>query len=209
LPNLSKPLSDYLKHSDIIDVHHADILAQATQLRADNTLQTIKHCFEFVRDQIPHCWDIRDLPQANIVTLKASEVLNHKTGLCYAKSHLLAALLRANNIPTALCYQRLILDPDNPAKGYCLHGLNAVWLESTNDYAQGWFRIDPRGNKKGVDAQFNPPIEQLAFTTEDKLECTFPDFYDQPLECVVEKLTKHGDIFELYGDLPDIKPVSE
>jgi transglutaminase-like putative cysteine protease len=27
----------------------------------------------------------------------------------------------------------------------------------------GWYRIDARGNKAGVDAQFTPPHEKLAF----------------------------------------------
>jgi len=35
----------------------------------------------------------------NPVTCKASDVLIYGTGYCYAKSHLLAALLRANAIP--------------------------------------------------------------------------------------------------------------
>jgi transglutaminase-like putative cysteine protease len=35
---------------------------------------------------------------------------------------------------------------------FCLHGLNAVYLE---DF--GWYRIDARGNKTGVAAQFTPP----------------------------------------------------
>lgn len=58
---------------------------------------------DFVRDQIRHSADYRPNP----VTCKASEVLRHGTGYCYAKSHLLAALLRANGVPAGLCYQRL------------------------------------------------------------------------------------------------------
>jgi len=203
-------MKEYLQSSDIIDFDQTEVLSQAQALSGNNVLDTIQNCFKFVRDKIPHCWDIRDQPEANIVTLKASEVLKHKTGFCYAKSHLLAALLRANKIPTALCYQRLILDSDHPEKGYCLHGLNAVWLAATNEYAEGWFRIDPRGNKSGalgkkINAQFNPPVEQLAFTTTDRLECIFPQYYSEPLTCVIEKLSQHNDIFDLYDDLPDTK----
>ncbi|MCA9151542.1 MAG: hypothetical protein KDA92_19655, partial [Planctomycetales bacterium] len=43
------------------------------------------------------------------------------------------------------------------ASPYCLHGLNAVYLE-----AYGWYRIDARGNKPGVAAAFSPPLEKLA-----------------------------------------------
>lgn len=43
------------------------------------------------------------------VTCSASDVLQHRSGICYAKSNLLAALLRKEGIPTRFCYQRLIL----------------------------------------------------------------------------------------------------
>lgn len=55
-----------------------------------------KACFEWVRDEIHHSYDYQMSP----VTCRASDVLQHKTGYCYyAKSHLLVALLRANEIP--------------------------------------------------------------------------------------------------------------
>ena len=41
---------------------------------------------------------------------------------------------------------------------YTLHGLNAILLPEI-----GWYRVDPRGNRAGVNAQFIPPQEQLAF----------------------------------------------
>ncbi len=44
-----------------------------------------------VRDNIHHSRDYKD----EITTYKASDVLKYKTGWCYAKSHLWAALLRA------------------------------------------------------------------------------------------------------------------
>jgi transglutaminase-like putative cysteine protease len=86
-------------------------------------------------------------------------VLEHGTGLCYAKSHLLAAVLRANGIPAGFCYQRL--SRDEPGAPYCLHGLNSVYLP-----AYGWCPIDARGNKSGVDAQFGPPERRLAFAIQ-------------------------------------------
>ena len=46
--------------------------------------------------------------------------------ICYAKSHLLAGLLRANGIPAAFVYQRLRLNDDGPL--FCLHGLNGAYL---------------------------------------------------------------------------------
>lgn len=100
----------------------------------------------------------------NPVTCRASDVLKYRTGYCFAKSHLLAALLRANQIPAGFCYQRLTMD-DPPAQEQndrnlrcTLHGLNAVFLPGI-----GWYRVDSRGNREGVDARFTSPQEQLAF----------------------------------------------
>ena len=148
--------------------------------------------FEWVRDNIKHSNDFK----LNPVTCTASEVLKYKTGYCYAKSHLLTALLRANNIPAGLCYQRLSIE-DNGAP-YCLHGLNAAYLR---DF--GWYRLDPRGNKKNVDAQFNPPKEQLAFLTADISEKDFPEIWPEPLPVVVETLQNHHTYYDVYLNLPD------
>ena len=68
-------------------------------------------------------------------------------GICWAKSNLFAALLRANNIPAGICYQRLTLG-DTPDTGYCIHALNAVYIKSINK----WIRLDARGNKNGINA---------------------------------------------------------
>lgn len=152
-----------------------------------------RSCFTFVRDQIRHSWDYRQNP----VTCRASDVLEQATGYCYAKSHLLAALLRANNIPAGLCYQRLSAGDSGPP--FCLHGLNAVWLEG-----YGWYRIDARGNKPGVDAQFCPPMEQLAFRLQPPEEVDLPEIWAEPLPVVVQVLTGCATVDEVYQNLPDI-----
>ena len=141
--------SDYLAASRIIDCHHPAVLAKAAELvdGATHDRERARRCFESVRDDIRHRWDFR----LNPVTCSASEVLRHGTGYCYAKSHLLAALLRASGIAAGLCYQRLSVDGGGAS--FCLHGLNAVFLR---DF--GWYRIDARGNKTGVDAQFMPRV---------------------------------------------------
>ncbi|MGZ0079834.1 MULTISPECIES: transglutaminase-like domain-containing protein [unclassified Methylomonas] len=158
-----------------------------------NEEEIAKHCFEFVRDVIKHSWDYR----LNPVTSKASEVLIHGTGYCYAKSHLLAALLRANGIPAGLCYQRLTIDGDQPP--YCLHGLNAVYLQQ-----YGWYRIDARGNKPGVNADFCPPLEKLAFPIVNALEQDLPGIREEPLPIVIRALTEHQTVEQVYNNLPDV-----
>jgi transglutaminase-like putative cysteine protease len=144
----------YLDSSVYIDWHDPQVAARAAELatHCESQEAVVRRCFEFVRDSIRHSGDF----MLNPVTARASDVLRHGTGLCYAKSHLLAALLRANGILAGLCYQRLAIGTEGPP--YCLHGLNAVYLD---DY--GWYRIDARGNKLGVAAEFSPPAERLAF----------------------------------------------
>ncbi|MGK7963083.1 transglutaminase-like domain-containing protein [Crocosphaera sp.] len=101
-------MDKYLKVSEVIDWQHPDIMKYAKQIssRYKTPIETAKACFEWVRDEIHHSYDY----QLNPVTCKASDVLQYKTGYCFAKSHLLAALLRANQIPAGFCYQRLSLD---------------------------------------------------------------------------------------------------
>ncbi len=132
------------------------------------------------------------------VTLKASDVLAHRTGFCFAKSHLLAALLRANGIPAGLCYQRILLAD---AGVHCIHGLNAVYLP-----AHGWYRIDARGNKEGVDARFTPPVERLACSLAHDGEADLPGIFADPLPEVLGVLSLYDNYLDVSKNLPDIDP---
>ena len=185
----------YLEATEYIDWQQPAVLEKALSLSEGlNSDEAIaKACFKFVRDEIKHSWDY----QINPVTCKASDVLSSGSGYCYAKSHLLAALLRANKIPTGLCYQRLTISGDKPP--FCLHGLNAVYLKD-----HGWYRIDARGNKEGVDADFCPPKEQLAFPILSEGEVDLPEIWSEPLAVVVDALTQYSDFLEVANNLPDI-----
>jgi hypothetical protein len=198
-------MEEYLQASEIIDWQNPEILELAHQLRATHqtTEQIARSCFEWVRDKIHHSRDY----EMNPVTCKASDVLKYKTGFCFAKSHLLAALLRANQIPSGLCYQRLSIDnpPDSkliPNDLPCtLHGLNAVFLPEF-----GWYRIDPRGNREGINAQLMPPHEQLAFEIKLPQEADFQHIFAEPLTVVVEVLQNSKTWNEVILNLPDIPP---
>lgn len=192
---LAPYLSPYLSTSRYIDFDHPAVASQAARLAAGaHDVQDIaRRCFEFVRDQIRHSWDYRQNP----VTCRASDVLRHGTGYCYAKSHLLAALLRANRIPAGLCYQRLPVGDEGAP--YCLHGLNAVHLPG-----HGWYRIDARGNKPGVAADFCPPREVLAFPVQEHHARDLPEIWAEPLPVVTAALERHPDVAELYANLPDV-----
>ena len=187
--------AEYLASTDVVDWDHADVRQLADDL-ADGESDPVliaKRCFEWVRDEIQHSMDF----DRTELTCSASDVLARRTGFCYAKSHLLAALLRANEIPAGFCYQRLSIGGIGPPLS--LHGLNAVWLSGI-----GWYRIDARGNKLGVDAQFSPPIEQLAFRIENPDEFEVPGVFSEPLPAVVEALRRYGTVGELAKNLPDV-----
>ena len=146
---------------------------------------------------MPHSFDV----DAEVVTCKASEVLAAKTGICYAKSHLLAALLRANQIPAGLGYQRLCYDDEMST--YCLHGFNYVSVENA-----GWIAIDPRGNPEDIFTEFDPPNPSLAFGADQPGECTFAKRFANPLQVVVDALTTTQNVDELKSRLPDWDPLS-
>ena len=187
-------MKQFLQASQVIDWTHPDVMSKAKELSSSVTRSEdiARRCFEWVRDEIQHSCDFKRNP----VTCCASEVLSAKTGYCYAKSHLLAALLRANGIPAGFCYQRLSID-DKGAR-FSLHGLTAVYLPEV-----GWYRVDSRGNKTGMDAKYSPPIERLAFRLVFPEERSFPEILADPLPVVVAALRKFRTWDELYTNLPD------
>ncbi len=188
-------MEEYLEVSEVIDYQQPEIMERAQQiaLECETSIAIAKACFEWVRDEICHSFDY----QMNPVTCRASDVLQYKTGYCYAKSHLLAALLRANQIPTGFCYQRLSIAGQGAP--YSLHGFNAIHLPGI-----GWYRVDARGNKEGVDAQFLPPQERLAFKTEFQEEADFQAILTAPLQMVVEALQAQSTWDEMLRNLPDL-----
>ncbi len=188
-------LGPYLASTEMIDWQNGEIRQLASKLRLKHatTESTAKDCFEWVRDNIEHSADF----DRDVVTCRASDVLKQRTGFCYAKSHLLAALLRANEIPAGFCYQRLSIDGQGPP--FCLHGLNAVHLDHI-----GWYRIDARGNRDDLKADFNPPHECLPFAPTAAGEANVPQVWPEPLPAVVDALQQYESVADLLEHLPDI-----
>lgn len=104
-------VEEFLRETPSIDYMHPLIQQKVLQLKnqSGDEIDYIKRSYIFVRDEIPHSWDIR----ANIVSRSASDVLKNKTGICWTKSCFLAALLRANGIPSGISYQLLTTADDN------------------------------------------------------------------------------------------------
>ncbi len=192
----SNRIDEYLKHDDVIDYENEAIMGLADRLfqKANNELEFIKITYEFVRDNISHSADINK----DVITCAASEVLKAGHGICFAKSHLLAALLRCKSVPAGFCYQKLILD-DETAPVLVYHGLNGIYIQDYNK----WIRLDARGNRTGVNAQFSVETEQLAFTVRPKMgeEDSFI-VYPSPDIKILENLRKSKTRTKLWNNLP-------
>lgn len=192
----SNRLQDYLSCTEDIDYNHEAVRAEALRLAnsSNSSFELVKNSYEYVRDTISHSADI----EGKTVTCKASEVLAAREGLCYAKSHLLAALLRSNGIPTGFCYQ-LLRSSIKPEAPLVLHGLNAVFMQDIRK----WIRLDPRGNKCGINAQFSVTHEQLAYQAHpENGEIDFPIIFASPDDTVIFALNTYKNLGELWQNLP-------
>ena len=189
-------IDEYLKKDGVVNYENVNIIQLADLLwsNADSDVDYIKRAYEFVRDNISHSADINE----DLLTCSASEVLAAGHGICFAKSHLLAALLRCKSIPTGFCYQKLVLD-DETAPILIYHGLNGVYIK---EYKM-WIRLDARGNKEGVNAQFSLEREQLAFPIRhEKGEEDGFVIYPNPDIKILEKFKNNKTRTELWDDLP-------
>lgn len=162
--------------------------------KADSELEFIKLAYEFVRDNVAHSADIGE----DLLTCAASEVLEAGHGICFAKSHLLAAILRCKSIPAGLCYQKLILNDETmPILVY--HGLNGVYIRELDK----WIRLDARGNRPDIDAQFSMDNEQLAFEVRQEMgEMDSFVIYPNPDVKIVDNLRVNKTRTNLMNNLP-------
>jgi transglutaminase-like putative cysteine protease len=190
-------MDEFLKATDIIDSTHPMIVAAAAEIvgNATDDEEIARRCFTWVRDSVRHSLDY----QIPVVTCMASDVLKHRAGFCYAKSHLLAAFLRARGVPAALCYQRLA--SDGTASSFFLHGLVAIHLKR-----HGWYRVDPRGDKPGVSSAFTPPVECLPYTPKLTGEMDIPGRFPDAIACVVSTLRQWPTATDVRANLPDYVP---
>ncbi len=68
-----------------------------------------------------------------------------------------------------------------------MHGLNAVFISSLDK----WIRLDARGNKNGINAQFSLDNEILAYSPiKEKGEVDFPTICAEPNKKVIEILQR-------------------
>ena len=185
----------FLDESQYIDFSAAIIQEKAKSLffGIDDSIVKAKIAYEYVRDEVPHTFDI----QSDIITAKASDVLIYNTGICHAKANLLAALLRAQNIPVGFCFQHLTLSGDD-SLGYCVHCYNSIFIDNK------WVKVDARGNTNGVNAQFSLFEPQLAFQNR----CNYDEYfwkgiYSKPHSDTMLMLEKANTLQDVIDNIPD------
>ena len=187
----------YLEKSKYVDYNNESVYKLAIDLKnkSSDKIDLIKNTYHYVRDNIKHSWDVQD----KRVTVSASDCLKEGVGICWAKANLLAALLRANNIPSGFSYQRLTLG-DTMDSGYCIHALNTVYISELDK----WIRLDARGNKIGVNAEFSLDKEILAFNIKNEGEIDYHDNHSYPDKGLMKVLEESKDALDMYlHHLPD------
>jgi transglutaminase-like putative cysteine protease len=196
---INRAMKEFLEPTEIIDSAAPTIVAAAAEIAGDahTDEEVARRCFLWVRDTIRHSSDHK----VSVVTCTASDVLKHRAGFCYAKSHLLAALLRARRVPAALCYQRLAYD--SSASAFFLHGLVAIHLQQ-----HGWYRVDPRGDKPGIASGFSPPVERVPYRPRLAGERDVPGRFADALACVASTLRTLPTADEVRANLPDLDQLS-
>jgi len=183
----------FLQEHKYIDFSSPNIQEKAAELFGNlkDDIQKSQVAFEFVRDEIPHTFDIN----SDIITARASDVLKRKTGICHAKANLLAALLRSQSIPVGFCFQRVIMS--NGA--HAVHCYNAIFIDVR------WIKIDARGNKPGVNAQFSIDEPILAFKCRPEYnEYFWPGIYAAPHNETMQILDQANCLQNVLDNIPDM-----
>ena len=187
-------MENYLKETPSIDYVNPLIQDKVWELmsQSEDNLDYIKRSYIFVRDEVPHSWDIK----TDVVSKTASEVLENKTGICWTKSCLLAALLRANRIPSGISYQ-LVTRADDASEGYMIHALNTVYIKDLNK----WIRLDARGNKENINSYFSLDEEHLAYKIRSELgEIDYHDNRSDLDERLINILNESESILDISTD---------
>lgn len=185
----------FLRATEHVDFNASNIQVKCTELFSPDMSDTKKAetAFLFVRDEIHHSFDC----QTEYITSKASDVLKYEIGICHAKSNLLVALLRSQNIPAGFCFEHITIAKDD-SLGYCVHGFVAAYVE------KHWIKLDPRGNKDGISAQFSLTAPILAYPPRKMYdEYFFPGLFANPHKDTMEMLKKAKNLDDILTNIPE------
>ena len=184
-------MQKFLKSSPVVDFGHPEVEALARDLMSEGSRDGYAlRCFDCVRDNVIHSADTT----SDVVSCSASEVAASRVGLCYAKSHLLVALLRAGKVPSGFSYLRVEMESGR----FCLHGLVSIWIDGS-----GWYRVDPRGGARGAAAKYSPPLEELVYHPQVPGERDIQGVFAEPWSNVISALKNYTSMRELMLNLPD------
>lgn len=193
----SGDLGRYLEDTITIDWQSPRLMEAAAALLEgrDGPEARLQALFRFVRDDVPHALDVQ--PERS--TCRASEVLRERQGICYAKSHLLAGLLRYAGFPAGFCYARL--ESASQRSGFALHGFNAVyWTPS-----ESWLFLDASGREGAPEAtvRFEAPWG-LPFEVDSEAgESFLPHILRRPAKRIIDLLERTPDFAAVSRNLPD------
>lgn len=193
----SRDLGRYLEDTITIDWQSPGLMEAArTMLQGREGAEArLEALFRFVRDDVAHAADV----QPERATCRASEVLQERHGLCYAKSHLLASLLRYAGFPTGFCYARLT--SESQRSGFVLHGFNAVYWASS----ESWLFLDASGREGAPEARvrFEAPWG-LPFEVDPGVgESFLPEIFRRPPNRIIDLLERAPDFAAASRNLPD------
>jgi len=190
-------LGRYLEDTITIDWQTPIVTSTAKRLLESSATpeSRVTNLFEFVRDEIDHSLDV----ETEARTCRASEVLEEGTGLCYAKSHLLAGLLRYAGFPTGFCYVKTA-DAARPGK-FTLHGFNAVYWAADSS----WIYLDARGDNAEcqTECRFETPWSLAYWPDLEKGERFLPFIYKRPAKRIIDLLERAPSFEAIRQNLPD------
>ncbi|MFP6655200.1 MAG: transglutaminase-like domain-containing protein [Myxococcota bacterium] len=190
-------LGRYLEDTITIDWQTPIVTATAKRLLESLTdpEERVRRLFEFVRDEIEPSEEFETEAQ----TCRASEVLEQATGLCYAKSHLLAGLFRYAGIPAGFCYVRMA-KADQPDK-FELHAFNAVYWAPKSI----WIFMDAWGSHADsqTECRFEEPWSLSCWPEVDKGESFLPLIYKRPAKRIIDLLERAPSLEAIRKNLPD------
>ena len=190
---MSEDLEKFLQEDDYVDFMELTLSREIQNAIGDceTDEERVRVAYEAVRDQIDNVFDIDAIGSP----AKASRVIRDRMGCCHAKANLLAAMLRFYKIPVGFCYQRINM---GDGLGYHLHCYNAVYLNGR------WIKLDARGNREGINAEFSLDEPKLAFEVDEELgESDIKEIFASPdLDCM-NVIEKADDIEDVMFGLPE------
>jgi transglutaminase-like putative cysteine protease len=188
----------YLQPGEYINSDHPAIIAKAKELISDETdpIKKAKILYEFVRDEIK---------EGYIGSMKASDVLAKREGVCHEKASLLTALARAAGIPAYYGFTVVSIKDwkdENRKIRFIkfLHGATGLYLKNK------WILYDPTGNihRWKMWVQDDPISIKLPLEFSPDHDVLFPTVGKVTVEKTSHKLFDHDmdekiRIGKLYG----------